>query len=118
MYGPIDYEEKDNFWGELTAVGGWWNLSWCLCGDFNATKTPSDRTGGRISSREAKAFQGLIDDICLREFELQNASFTHKSTRGGGSKLDRFLANSKYFENFWEHREIAGTLGRSDHRIM
>lgn len=51
IYGPVDYVEKEEFWGELAAVGGWWDKPWCMCGDFNATKTRVDKMNGRINKK-------------------------------------------------------------------
>lgn len=65
VYGPTDYDDREDFWGELAAIRGWWNIPWCLCGDFNATKSPKDRMDGRMNRREAEFFNNFIDSFCL-----------------------------------------------------
>lgn len=39
------------------------------------------------------------------DFELINANYTHKNTRGGMSRIDRFLASPMWIEQFGEHQE-------------
>lgn len=69
----------------MAAIGGVWDVPWCLCGDFNATKEIKDRSTGCVNALEAREFNCLTDSYCLMEFELENASYTHKDTRGGMS---------------------------------
>lgn len=61
--------------------------------------------GRKVKKSEAKAFRELIERFCLREFELANASFTHKRTRGTWSRIDRFFVTPGWSEIFGEHRE-------------
>jgi hypothetical protein len=47
-------------------VFSWWSMPWCIAGDFNVTRFPSDRSGeGSMSAmRDFSDFvfdQGLID---------------------------------------------------------
>ena len=34
-------------WEELVGLYSWWNLPWCVGGDFNAICFPFERLGGR-----------------------------------------------------------------------
>lgn len=73
---------------------------------------------GRVIEREVEWFTGFIESYGLREFELQNVSYTHKSTRGPWSRLDRFLVSPEWSEIFGGCHESAGSLGGSDHKIV
>lgn len=81
-YGPVAYGEKEEYWEEIAAIGGWKDSPWCICGDFNATKTREERSGGRINVKEAEWFINFINNDGMREFIQENATFTHKSARG------------------------------------
>lgn len=48
IYGPTAYSEKEDLWGELEAIGGWWSLPWCMCGNFNTSPSTQDRQSRRI----------------------------------------------------------------------
>ncbi|RVW39511.1 hypothetical protein CK203_085969 [Vitis vinifera] len=51
VYGPIVKVEREDFLSELGAIRGLWNESWCVAGDFNMIRFPSERSrGGRMSS--------------------------------------------------------------------
>ena len=50
VYGPIVKVEREDFLSELGAIRGLWNESWCVAGDFNMIRFPSERSrGGRMS---------------------------------------------------------------------
>lgn len=54
----------------------------------------------------------------MRDFKIENGSFTHKSMSGSWSRLDRFLATTDWTEQFGEFQEQVGSLGGSDHRLV
>jgi hypothetical protein len=33
-------------WEELAGIISWWESPWCIGGDFNATRFPSEKLGG------------------------------------------------------------------------
>ena len=42
--------EREDFLSELGAIRGLWNELWCVAGDFNMIRFPSERSrGGRMS---------------------------------------------------------------------
>jgi hypothetical protein len=46
VYGPNRDRDRKLLWDELAGVLSWWNLSWCIGGDFNVIRFPSERSGG------------------------------------------------------------------------
>lgn len=36
-------------WEELAGLLSWWNFSWCIGGNFNVTRFPSERLRGTLS---------------------------------------------------------------------
>ncbi|KAG2718228.1 hypothetical protein I3760_03G209400 [Carya illinoinensis] len=44
VYGPNMDIHRKVLWEELAGLGSWWSLPWCIGGDFNATRFPSERS--------------------------------------------------------------------------
>lgn len=119
VYGPNNGADKEEFWGELAAVGGgWWSLPWCLGGDFNATVTSADRQNGKVIPCQAKCFQSLLDCFDLLTLDLVNGKFTHRSTHNTVSRLDRFIVSVDWLEIFGQHSEKVGPFAKSDHKML
>ena len=45
VYGPNLNKRRRLMWEELTRLISWWDLPWCLRGDFNIIRFPSKRLG-------------------------------------------------------------------------
>ena len=45
VYGPNDDGQRAALWEELSQVRARWPMAWCLVGDFNIIRYPSDRLG-------------------------------------------------------------------------
>ncbi|KAG6657151.1 hypothetical protein CIPAW_04G070100 [Carya illinoinensis] len=45
IYGPNIDSSRRMLWEELAGIHRWWNLPWCISGDFNVTRFPSERSG-------------------------------------------------------------------------
>lgn len=119
IYGPVDSHLKQDFWLELSSLGGIWSdMCWCVCGDYNATKSREDRNTGKLNRNEAKEFCNWIDSFELQEFELLEGLYTHKNTRGSMSRLDRFFITSQFADLFANLTERAGPYYKSDHRVV
>lgn len=44
VYGPNVNNERRFMWDELSEVCSWWGVSWCVAGDFNVVRFPSERS--------------------------------------------------------------------------
>ncbi|RVX10866.1 hypothetical protein CK203_018210 [Vitis vinifera] len=117
VYGPSVKVEKEEFLSELGAIKGLWNEPWCVAGDFNMIRFPTERSQGGRLSPSMQRFTEVIEELELRDLPLQGGMVTWS----GGfnnllkSRIDRFLI----FEDWEAHfREcIQGVLARlvSDH---
>ncbi|RVW99876.1 LINE-1 reverse transcriptase-like [Vitis vinifera] len=109
--------EKEEFLSELGAIKGLWNEPWCVAGDFNMIRFPSERSRGGRLSPSMRRFTEVIEELELRDLPLQGGMFTWS----GGfnnllkSRIDRFLISEDWEAHFREC--IQGVLARpvSDH---
>ena len=47
-------------WEELTGLISWWDVPWCLGGDFNIIRFPSERLGATTCTRAMYEFSDFI----------------------------------------------------------
>ena len=47
VYGPNLDVNRSILWNELVGVQSWWDLSWCIGGDFNVVRFQSESLGSR-----------------------------------------------------------------------
>ena len=102
VYGPISKRCREPFWEELGAICGLWDDPWCIGGDFNVSRFPSERSrGGRLSAA-MRRFSEVIDDLALRDLPLQRGLFTWNGGLNGQtmSRLDRFLVSEDWESRF------------------
>jgi hypothetical protein len=45
VYGPNDDRDKMGLWDELAGLMSWLEMAWCIGGDFNVVRFPSERSG-------------------------------------------------------------------------
>jgi hypothetical protein len=45
VYGLNDDAERRGLWDELAGLMHWWEVPWCIGGDFNVVRFPSERYG-------------------------------------------------------------------------
>ncbi|KAJ9701497.1 hypothetical protein PVL29_006726 [Vitis rotundifolia] len=102
VYGPISKSFREPFWEELGAIRGLWSDPWCIGGDFNVIRFPSERSrGGRLSG-SMRSFSEVIDELALRDLPLQGGLFTWSGGLNGQSRsrLDRFLVSEDWENHF------------------
>jgi len=44
VYGPNFDSLRSSLWDELAGLSSWWELPWCIGGDFNVTRFPAERS--------------------------------------------------------------------------
>ena len=76
VYGPNDDGQQAALWDELSQVHARWPMAWCLVGDFNIIRYPSERLGCELFSPAMFVFLDFIESNYLVDLPLEGASFT------------------------------------------
>ena len=76
VYGPNDDGLLVSLWKELSQVHARWPMAWCVVGDFNIIRYPSERLGCESFSPAMFAFSDFIKNNSLVDLPLEGASFT------------------------------------------
>ena len=102
VYGPTMKRYREPFWEELGAIRGLWSDPWCIGGDFNVIRFPSERSRvGRLSG-PMRRFSEVLDELALRDMPLQGGPYTWSGGLNGQSwsRLDRFLISEDWENHF------------------
>jgi hypothetical protein len=88
-------------WEELSGLASWWSTPWCLGGDFNVVRFPSERSGADQITSAMNDFSEFIFSMGLRDIQLEGGRYTWSNNRENAamSRIDRFL-----YSNDWEDR--------------
>ena len=71
VYGPNDNGQRSTLWEELSQVRVRWPMAWCLVGDFNIIKYPSEKLGYESFSPAMFAFSDFIENNSLVDLPLK-----------------------------------------------
>ena len=79
-----------------------WPMAWCLVGDFNIIRYPSERLGCESFSLAMFAFSDFIESNFLVDLLLEGASFTWFRDSGfpSMSRIGRALVSLGWEEHF------------------
>ena len=93
MYGPTMKVEREDFLSKLRAIRRLWNVLWCVAGDFNMIRFPSECSKGGHLSPTMRRFSKVVEDLELRDLPLQEGLFTWSGGFNNRlkSRIDRFL---------------------------
>ncbi|KAJ7090687.1 Endonuclease/exonuclease/phosphatase, partial [Mycena epipterygia] len=126
IYAPTESdEEKVNFWNALCELWLTTNLPVpdAIGGDFNLVPDAIDRLPHHTDSDAAVAaylrFVRLMEvKDGWRQENPEIKAYTHVSTRGTLSRIDRILVSPSLMKNchHWEIEDVAG--GLTDHRMV
>jgi hypothetical protein len=98
VYGPNSDWDRRLLWEELAGLLCGWDLPWCIGGDFNVVRFPSERSGGRHISSAMREFSDFIFERGLMDLPLAGGLCTWSNSRSW-SRIDRFLVSPD-----WEAR--------------
>ena len=70
MYGPNGDYDRQLLWDELAGLLSWWDLPWCIGGDFNVIRFPSERSGGRCINASMREFSDFTFERSLMDLSL------------------------------------------------
>ena len=99
VYGPNSNVDRKFLWEELTGLISWWDLPWCIGGDFNVTRFPSERSRNVRQSSAMSDFSDFISSHGLMDFPLAGGTFTW-SNNGSWSRLNRFIVSPQWEVKF------------------
>lgn len=88
-------------WEELFGLANWWDVPWCVRGDFNVVRFPSERLGANQFTPAMNDFFEFIFSLGLMDIPLEGGKFTWSNNRTtpAMSRIDLFL-----FSGDWEDR--------------
>lgn len=117
LYGPNSSEKRKEFWNELDMIRRRWNGPWCIGGDWNIIRFPSEKLGGTRISADMRLFSDWINPHSLVDLQLKGASFTWSNHQSNPamSRLDRFLVTTDWLEAYPEVIQLALPKPASDH---
>lgn len=78
-----------------------WDVPWCMSGDSNITRFPSERLGIYHNSLAMEEFSEFIFDLDFMDLPLAGGKFTWSNSRVW-SRLDRFLVSPLWEAHFPE----------------
>ncbi|XP_021858798.2 uncharacterized protein [Spinacia oleracea] len=105
VYASPDPTKRSELWVELHSFAQTHNKPWLLAGDFNDTRSRSERNSScHETTRRSVLFNEWVDDMQLIEVEFSGAAHTWArgltpETRRSG-RLDRTLCNSEWSLRF------------------
>ncbi|KAH0702388.1 hypothetical protein KY285_016666 [Solanum tuberosum] len=86
IYADCDRGERRELWWELAAIRSLFEGSWVVCGDFNITRYPEERTNCQRINGGMTEFSEWINDM-----ELVALLYLEGLTLGEGVKIMRVL---------------------------
>jgi hypothetical protein len=101
VYGPNGDIDRRCLWDELAGLMSYWDLPWCIGGDFNIVRFPSERSGGRRINGAMREFSEFISECGLMDLPLNGGVCTWSNTRSW-SRIDRFLISLDWEEKYPE----------------
>ena len=101
-------------WEELTRLISWWDLPWCLGGDFNIIHFPSERLGAASYTQATYGFSNFISLHGLMDIPMEGGFYTW-SNSSSTSRIDWFLCSPLLADQFtmFSQKRLSRVL--SDH---
>ena len=120
VYGLNDNGQQSTLWEELSQVRARWPMAWCLVGDFNIIRYPSEMLGCESFSPAVFAFSDFIENYSLVDLPLEGASFTWFRDSGlpSMSRIDRTLVSIDWEEHFENVSQRVLPRVISDHYLL
>ena len=106
VYGPNLNNRRRLMWEELTGLISWWDLPWCIGGDFNIIRFPSERLGAASFSRAMYGFSDFVSLHGLMDIQMEGGLYSW-SNSSFASRLDWFLFSpllANHFSLFTQKR--------------
>ncbi|KAF8658077.1 hypothetical protein HU200_059542 [Digitaria exilis] len=117
VYAPTARSEKIRFLAELETIAAMTSGPWMIIGDFNLTRSPTDKNKGPFNHSEAHLFNDTINTLALLEIPLVDRAFTWSNKRDNPTlvRLDRCFINLDWDAFFPNTCLTSLTRATSDH---
>jgi hypothetical protein len=102
VYGPNVDAERFILWEELAGARSWWGGLWCIGGDFNVVRFPSEKLGEGRYIGAMRNFSDFISELGLLDLPLLDGQFTWSNNQDplAKSRIDRFLVSLDWEDHF------------------
>ena len=103
LYGPTCDVTRQDLWAELRGIRQRWSNPWCLFGDFNVIRFPSERLRCRRLTPPMLDFSDFIEDQQLVDLPLGGGgqyTWSSGTENPSLSRIDRFLISSDWEDHF------------------
>ncbi|XP_074299615.1 uncharacterized protein LOC141630755 [Silene latifolia] len=104
VYAFNGIHDRDSLWDNLRRVASLVSGPWAIAGDFNCVLSALERVGGNTPSGEIKPFRRCVADCGVVEIAVVGALYTwnnkQKPEERIYSRIDRFLVNKAWCDNF------------------
>ena len=109
--------ERRFLWEELFSLSSWWNVPWCMGGDFNVVRFPSEHSDSTVFTVAMREFSDFISEQSLIDLPLEGGSFTWSNLQEVESKarLDSFLFSTNWKAKFPNVCQRRMSMLLSDH---
>ena len=97
LYGPTCDVARQALWVELRDIRHKWSFPWCIFGDFNVIRFPSERLRCRRLTPPMIEFSDFIEDLNLVDLPLGGGgqfTWSSGSDNPSMSRIDRALISS------------------------
>jgi hypothetical protein len=102
VYGPTLDDIRSDLWAELLDVRLQWPIPWCVFGDFNVVRYPSERRGCSRVSPSMVEFSNFIESQNLVDLPLMGGSYTwcNGAATPSMSRIDRVLVSTEWEDHY------------------
>jgi exonuclease III len=102
VYGPNRDDSRSELWAELSEIRHQWSQPWCIFGDFNVVRFPSERRGCVRVTPAMVEFSDFIEGSNLIDLPLNGGlySWCNGSTNPSMSRIDRVLVSTDWEEHY------------------
>ena len=114
VYGPNLNKRCRLMWEELTGLISWWDLSWCVGGDFNIIRFPSEWLGAASFSWALYGFSNFIALHGLMDIPMVGGLYTW-SNSSSAFRLDWFIFSPLLADHFTQFSQSRMSRVLSDH---